>query len=144
MTLLLDQVSQIEKRTLTEIVVLMVSKISSCIFAGKQLKLPLFVQALMWSRVHQLRCSLETKQAWSVLMWDVTKTSCHEAHLAQQLLLDGLLKKLLHNQAEIASKKKQGNPLGRLIVMESNAVRHMAGYVAVKKLKQFKKPPNYP
>lgn len=64
-----------------------------------------------------------------------------ESELALQVLLDRGLKRIISN---LAKKKKQQQP-ARIIshrditVIESNSIRYMAGYVAVKLLKKFKR-----
>ena len=68
-----------------------------------------------------------------------------DANLALQILLDRILKKIIHNRAEaVQSKKKQVIKPGNITPKESNTMHCMAGFVAVKLLKKFKKPSKNP
>jgi hypothetical protein len=58
--------------------------------------------------------------------------------------MDRLLKKLLENQAKAAKKYEISESVRPLTSLESNAVRYMAGYVAIKLLKKYQKPTKHP
>ena len=64
-----------------------------------------------------------------------------------QLLLDRLLKELLKNKAGVKKCSHEctmTSSVKPLIEMESNAIRYMAGYVAVSRLKKYRKPSRDP
>ena len=63
--------------------------------------------------------------------------------MALQLLLDRLLKQMLAVRAD-CMRRRQVVTMNKLTPMESNAVWYMAGYVALRLLKQFKKPTQNP
>lgn len=84
---------------------------------------------------------------WSALAsTHVLESQRKESDLTFQLLRDRLLKQLIKNKA-IASKctsdiaSENGRPLTTL---ESNAVRYMAGFVAVRLLRRYRKPSKNP
>lgn len=69
-TLVLEQLCKMEacSKSVTDIAVLLVSKISACVAVGNGRKLPSAKQALLWSTFHQLCSSAEIKEAWSVFL----------------------------------------------------------------------------
>lgn len=56
-------------------------------------------------------------------------------HLALQLLMDRVLKKMLQNKANATKPTRGVGDVAPLTVREKSAIRYMAGYVAVKLLK---------
>ena len=146
--LLLEEVNRIEVEKVAQIAILLISKASGCIISGYKHKLPSAAQSSVWSTFHQLRGSQEMKQIWGVFVSNHLPESCRqESELAMQLLLDRLLKKLLHNKADAkkqSTASSQANSVRPLTAMESNAVRYMSGYVAVSLLKKYSKPTKHP
>ena len=144
MGLLLDELNRIEVEKVAEIAISLISKASGCIISGYKHKLPSAAQSSVWSTFHQLRGSQEMKQIWGVFVSSHLPESCRqESELALQLLLDRLLKKLLHSKADAkkqSNASSQANSVRPLTAMESNAVRYMSGYVAVSLLKKYRKP----
>ena len=139
---LLDKVCQMDEGAVDEIAILLVSRIIKCIIAGKKLKLPSASRAYIWASFHQLRCKVEIKQGWNKFL--LKSSGCPRvAHLALLLVLDRILKQILADQAHRV-RRTQVTTVTKLTPMESNAVRYMAGYVALKLLKQFKKPTQNP
>ena len=132
-------------KDIADIAVLLEGRIISTCFVDR--KLPSARLALMWSKFHHLRSSPELIEAWRAFMQlqDGLECSSREAHLTLQILLDRILKKIIHNLGEAASnkKKREAKPSQKITAMESNAIRYMAGFVAVKLLK-FKKPSKNP
>ena len=63
-------------------------------------------------------------EAWSafIQLQDGHECSSREAHLTFQILLDRILKKMIHNLREAASnkKKREAKPLQKITAMESN------------------------
>ena len=106
--LLLDEVNKIEVEKVVQMAILLSSKAASgCIVSGYKHKLPSAAQSSMWSTFHQLRVSQEMKQIWVVFVSTHLPESCRqESELALQLLLDRLLKKLLHNKADATKQSK--------------------------------------
>jgi len=58
-------------------------------------------------------------------MLKVDSIEGNEAHLTLQLLIDRLLKQLINQQAKLATQ------IIHISVREQNAIRYMAGYVAI-------------
>ena len=139
---LLDKVCQMDEGEVDEIATLLVSRIINCIIAGNKLKLPSAARAYIWASFHQLRCNQEIKERWGNF-WLKSSGCPRVAHLALQLLLDRVLKQILADQAHRV-RETHAATVTKLTPMESNAVRYMAGYVALKLLKQFKKPTQNP
>ena len=75
---------------------------------------------------------------WSAFVTsNIPATHCREQGLALQILLDRIVKKLIANKA---ASKQQGLQhcamFNSLTMFESNAIRYMAGFVAVKKFRR--------
>lgn len=135
---LLDEICKMDMHTVTTVATNLIDRLSVCILAGSKLKLPSAAQAQVWVSFHQLRCSTDIKQVWKECVPEISR-SLREVNLALQLTLDRLLKQMLSVRAK-KLKSVSVESECKLTPMESNAVRHMAGYVAVKLLKQFRKP----
>ena len=130
MGLLLDEVNKIEAERVARMAILLISKVSGCIVSGYKHKLPSAAQSYVWSTFHHIRRSQEMKQIWVVFVSTHLPESCRqESELALQLLLDRLLKKLLHNKAD---EKKQSTASSQEV------------YVAVSLLKEYRKPTKHP
>ena len=141
---LLDAVLSLEVEKIADIAQSMITSVNECI-AGNRQKLPSAAQAALWTDFHQLRTSKEMKQTWNIfLAAHVPNSSNSEPNVTLQLLLDRLLKKMLSNKVIQINEESQAAPVKPLTAMESNAVRYMAGYVAVTLLKRYKKPTKHP
>ena len=135
----LELYEQLDQST-TNVTKLIVSKIGDCITQASRRKLPSAKSSVLWYNFHQLRDCPEIIESWRVFMeLNIPECSTSDAHLTLQILSDHLLKKMIHNQAEEVRKKVTIKPLEQLPPRESNAVRHMSGFVAVKLLKKFRK-----
>lgn len=62
-----------------------------------------------------------------------------ESQLTLQLLMDRVLKQMLKNKAA-ATENQHSAAVLPLTIREKSAIRYMAGYVAVKLLKKYRKP----
>ena len=145
--LLLDEVNKIEAEKVARMAILLISKVSGCIVSGYKYKLSSAAQSSVWSTFHQLHVSQEMKQIWVVFVSTHLPESCRqESELTLQLLLDRLLKKLLHNKADATKQStasSQANSVRPLTAMESTA-SSLEVYVAVSLLKKCRKPTKHP
>ena len=136
---MLDAIGKLGQEEITDVAMLLVSKVNGCLTAGCKLKLPSAAQASVWSTFHQLCGSQQIKQGWEMFISaHFSESHRKEPELALQLLLDRVLKRLLWNKADTTSQcsgSSQVDSVRPLMAMESNAVRYMSGYVAVKLLK---------
>ena len=126
----------------TTVAVKLLTEVYSCITAAKRHKLPSAVQASIWSAFHLVRCSKPVTQAWSNFTHHFPPQYLGEKNLALQVMLDRILKKIIRNEAEARHHmhaRTRSEFLKPLTATESNAIRYMAGYVAVKLLKKAKK-----
>ena len=99
----------------------------------------------VWSSFHKLRNSDGINQVWTAFMTVLKAPEpCQvESQLALQLLMDWVLKKMLKNKAD-AIEQPSSSEVVPLTIREKSAIRYMAGYVAVKLLKQYEKPSTHP
>ena len=142
---LLQYLEQAEHEQLADISIHLIDRINSCITAAQN-RLPSSAQGNMWSAFHQLRSSSEIHKVWCrfIARSIPSHVHCEESQLVLQLLMDRILKKLLENQAKAVKKYESSEPVRPLTSLESNAVRYMAGYVAIKLLKRYQKPTKHP
>ena len=143
----LEQLDQVSTSTIKNVAKLLVKKVAACVTQANSRKLPSARSSMLWYNFHQLRNCQEIKEAWKAfveLNIPTCSSASRDAHSTLQILLDHLLKKMIHNQAEAVSKKTTIEPLEKIPPRESNAVRHMSGFVAVKLLKKFKRPSKNP
>jgi len=135
--LLLDELLKMEHMQLADISLKLISTAYSCVLSGAKHRLPSASQGTMWKTFHQLRNSEHIRVLWENF---ITVTNCVsiEVHLALQLLLDRILKAILRNLAKsLAATSVAESPLTQ---REKNAIRYMAGYVAVALMKKYKRP----
>ena len=145
--LMLGTIGTLEHDKIVDIAITLVSGVNDCLVSGGFHKLPSGAQACVWSTFHQLRCSQQMKEAWSAFVLKRIPEPHQELPLMLQLLLDRLLKELLKNKAGVKKRSHKctmTSSVRPLIEMESNAVRYMAGYVAVSLLKKYRKPSRDP
>ncbi len=132
-TVILDAMEQF---VVQESVAELVRRVDMCLTTASQSHyLPAAIQSTIWSEFHRTRCSLETKRIWETLICEIPEAQSQEHHLIMQLLLDRILKRIIKSTSDAklyggssALANVQTQPLTTL---ESNAVRYMAGYVAV-------------
>ena len=137
---LLLELQKLEPSQISDIAVALVSKTYACIAVGLNHKLPSVAQCAMWKAFHKMRNAEEVKTTWSNFVLTRNCTSS-ETYLTLQLLLDRLLKTMLKNEASANSESLTApNQLQPLTARERNAIRYMAGYVAVSLLKKYRKP----
>ncbi len=141
---LLEYMQHLEKGKVTGIAVFLLSELSACLGAGNRHKLPSLAQAAVWSAFHKLRARTDIMQAWTAFVTSKIPTTYHkESELALQILLDRGLKKIMTNISESAEQLRiqvtKDNHVKPLTLMESNAVRYMSGYVAIKLLKKYRR-----
>lgn len=120
------------------IAIKLTSELCSCLAAAEQHKLPSAVQASMWSNFHKIRCKKVVHQVWASYVSHLSPALINENKLALQLILDRMFKAMMGNEAE--SRRPNSRASKRpLTTIECNAIRYMAGYVAVSLLKKAKK-----
>ena len=138
---LLQYLEQAEHGQLVDISIHLIDKINSCITVSHN-RMPSSAQGSMWSAFHQLRSGSEIQRVWCryVARSIPPHVNCEESQLVLQLLLDRILKKLLENKAKASKKYEISDDVRPLTSLECNAVRYMAGYVAIKLLKKYQKP----
>ncbi len=128
------------ERYVTELVQIM----NTCLSASQIHHLPAAVRGKIWTEFHRTRCSPETKRIWEHLISEIPEAHFEQHQLAMQLLLDRILKQLIKSKADkklYGLSSTQANVQTQpLTTLESNAVRYMAGYVAVSLLKKYRKP----
>ena len=118
---------------LTSVCTYLISQVYICIAAGDQYKLPSTANGHMWSSFHKMRNSSDIETVWQSLNLQEA-----ESHLCLQLIVDRLMKLLISNR--VKARQTTATPKSyTLNKREKNAVRYMAGYVAVSLLKRFKK-----
>ena len=118
----------------------------SCISSASQQKLPTAAQGTLWTSFHHVRCSEELQRVWDVFVTQFPdQTQCQESDFVLQLLIDRTMKMLLLNKAKTEKSSETATRNVRpLTCLEQNAVRYMAGYVALKLLKKYRKETTHP
>ena len=134
-----------EEICMAEISLFLVTKLHTCVVSGDRHKLPSAAQGCMWNSFHKVRNSDEVNRVWSTFITTIKTPEpfCLESRLALQLLLDRLLKKMIENKAK-AVDQRSSVAVAPLTIREKSAIRYMAGYIAVKLLKRYKKPSTHP
>ena len=113
---------------------------SQCIKATKKHKLPSSAKASLWSTFHQLRCSQTFRRSWNtVLEPHISHIQDLESSLCFQLLADRIIKASIHEIAEGLKAPSSPSSTRPLTTTEANGIRYMAGYVASKLLKKYRK-----
>ena len=132
-----------EEVCVTEVALFLVTKLYACLVCGDKYKLPSVALGCMWSSFHKVRNNDAVSRVWSTFITTIKapEACCLESHLALQLLMDRVLKKMIENKAK-AVKQLSSVAVAPLTIREKSAMRYMAGYVAVKLLKRYKKPSN--
>ena len=145
--LLLEAINS-KRAEVSEIALILISKTYYCLTAGCRHKLPSASQAAVWSTFHELRRNREVKDVWGKFVSAHIPESCRqESELAFQLIIDRLLKRLLHKKADSkkqSSASAQATTSRSLTALECNAVQYMSGYVAVTLLKKYRKQTKQP
>lgn len=137
---LLECIKHLDTVCVTNIAILVVSESNICLLAGKRHNLPSVAQAAVWSAFYRLRERKDILQAWTKFI-EANIPVAHriEHQLALQVILDRVLKKLIANKSVAVAPATEQHTVQSLTYCESNAVRYMAGYVAVKLLKRYRK-----
>jgi hypothetical protein len=134
---LLCHVQCLDNKRVEGIADYIISRLNTCLLAGKRHKLPSVAQGAVWSAFHKLRLEQDIQHAWkSFVTTDLPSSSHNECELTFQILLDRLLKKIISDKANLI-KKPTISSARPLTYVESNGIRYMAGYVAVKLLKKY-------
>ena len=123
--------AELEKTELAGIALTLLSRVYSCIAMGKNYKLPSTSQACVWKSFHQMRNSVSMRTSWNDFILQNNCLSTSESNLTLQLLLDRILKVMLHNEAQATVA---------ISASTANAVRYMAGYVVISFPKKFNRP----
>ena len=96
-----------ESQPFTDLSVNVVTRLQACMASGDKLhRLPSAAQGIMWRSFHKLRNNKELKQLWGnfVDTVEVPEAVLKESHLALQLTLDRVLKKLIEIKARALEK----------------------------------------
>lgn len=137
---LLECINHLEAGSVASIAILLVSENNTCLLSGKRHKLPSIAQAAVWSAFNQMRGRQDILQTWTVFIKANIPVAHHVEHeLALQVILDRMLKKIIANKSMAAAATKPDSAIKALSYSESNAIRYMAGYVAVKLLRRYRK-----
>ena len=117
------------------------SELYRCLDAGKRHKLPSLAQGAVWSAFHALRLRQDILREWTTFITANNISSVHnqDHEMALQVLLDRMLKHIMAKQAMAATAVDCAKEVSPLTFCESNAVRYMAGYVAVKLLRKYRR-----
>ena len=116
-----------------------------CLIEAATHRLPSAAQASVWSSFHKLRCSRHIVEQWnSFVTSNIAPEESEASHLGIQMLMDRMMKLLIKSQVEEASERSSMTSCQPINEMESNAIRYMAGYVAVKLLKKYRKAAKHP
>ena len=141
---MLEAIEKIEHEKIVDIATSLTTSVHSCLTTGCGRKLPSAAQASIWSAFHKLRCDHQVKKTWSTFVSKHIATAHQkESQVTLQLLLDRVLKQLLKNKAsprKRSTKMAESSAIKPLTAMEGNAVRYMAGFVAVRLLRKYRKP----
>lgn len=135
---LLSHIMNMDDTVVDDVSIRLTSAVSGCVTASKKQKLPSTACAALWSAFHRMRTSKHVEQIWSCLMGHIPDELHIENRLALQLILDRVMKKLLENEAK-TDQQDSPSHIQLLKQHETNAIRYMAGYVAVKLLKNNRK-----
>lgn len=128
---------------LTNFSVYLIQRVYSCITSANRQKLPTAAQGTLWASFHQMRCGKEIWSVWSTFVMQFPdQTQCQGFHFVLQLLIDRTMKMLLENTAKSGETAMRN--VRPLTSLERNAVRYMAGYVAIKLLKKYQKKTTHP
>ena len=116
-----------------------------CIAEAKRKTLPSLAKAALCVSFNRLRGSEATSTTWTEYMRQVPPHLLEEHKLALQLIIDRLLKKAVQKEKELKeSRSAAAQPVTQLSMLESNAIRYMAGFVSVKLLKGCMKVAKHP
>ena len=141
-SILLDHIQHLDHGRVEGIAHLITSHLDTCLLAGKKHKLPSVAQGAVWSAFHRLRLKQDIRHAWkSFVVINLPAPLHNENELALQIVLDRVLKKMISFKANVSknpavNSARQPRPL---TYVESNGIRYMAGYVAVKLIKKYKR-----
>ena len=103
--------------------------------SSKRYRLPSRAIGELWAKFHRLRLHPVILSSWEQFVKDASIKG-DEVHLTLQLVIDRLLKQLINQQAKVTTQKSFTS--NQLTVREQNAIRYMAGYIAIKLQKRYK------
>ena len=102
--LMLSAIGTLERDKIEDIAITLVSGVYDCLVSGSLHKLPSAAQACAWLSFHQLCCSQQMKEAWSVFVLKQIPEPHQKPQLRLQLFLDRLFKELLKNKAGVKKR----------------------------------------
>ena len=119
----------------------LVASVQTCLEHGYACQLPSNITSEIWKRYHELRCRKDVTCTWSSYLsaLNVPDECLEESELTLQLLMDRIIEKLLERKANSQASNTITPPSVPLRIGEENAIRYMAGYVAVKLFRRYKK-----
>ena len=137
----------LEKKHVEEVASFLMAQVMTCLKEAEKHKLPSAAKASIWAIFHQIRGNEQIAGKWRSFIATIPSSSgVQESALCLQLIFDRMLKGLISSKAEACTAPPTtaasgGRPID---MMESNTIRYMAGYIAVKLLKKFKKKAKHP
>lgn len=118
----------------------LIAACNTCLVAGKKYKLPSLSHGAVWSAFHQMRTREDILHAWNVfVLSNIPISHRKESKFTLQIILDRMLKKMIKNKALHLEGCSYGEAVRPMTCNESNATRYMAGYIAVKLMRKYKK-----
>ncbi len=127
----------LQDQQIDSIAVVLLTQLGSCLYAGKKHRLPSLAEAAVWTAFQRMRNGEEIMGEWKKYI-EASSPQAEEADFTLQLILDRGLKKMLSNAAESMNTTTEVASNQALTQVQSNAIRYMAGYVAVKLLKKYR------
>ena len=121
----------------------LIDQIALCLREADRHKLPSAAQASVWAAFHRMRERKNISDRWSSFMTNLP-SPVEETSLGLQLILDRLLRNTIQNQAAQPGNVSTAAVARPLDKLELNAIRYMAGYIAVKLLKKYRKKAKHP
>ena len=139
--IMLKFVQSMETKDISDIAAHLMSLANKCILAGKRHKLPSAAHAAIWSTFHCVRGGKQLQDPWdSFVSTHIPVAYQQEPKLFLQLIIDRMLKQIIKEKAEEGKLKQAAAvSLAHLTVLQSNGIRYMAGYIAIKLLKKYRK-----
>ena len=132
--------------SVADIALELMTLVNRCFLAYGKYKLPSAAQASLWSTFHRLRSNQSMRAAWNTFISSIIPCQHQEeSPLCYQLVIDRMLKAVARMKVqERENEQVCASSAKSLTITESNAVRYMAGYVAVKLLKKYRKIAKHP
>ena len=116
----------------------LIDQIALCLREADRHKLRSAAQASVWAAFHRMWERKNISDRWSSFMTNLP-SPVEETSLGLQLILDRLLRNTIQNQAAQPGNVSTAAVARPLDKLEINVIHYMAGYIAVKLLKKYRK-----